>query len=194
MALRMRWLKKKPTSIAGLPRWAVSWSTRVRGNDGSPCDCLAATRSGARGSAPLRVAATQSHGEPSFPLTLVDHETAHLGDPAMDVGFFFSHLVLKAMRSPSRWHEWKSLIYAALQGWWDETTRATREDIDRRSLTHLAVCLLARVDGTSPVDYLDEPTRDAVRWLGRSLLLEPIENWNAALDRVARALGRIRDR
>ena len=113
----------------------------------------------------------------------------------MDIGFFFSHLVLKAMRSPARWHEWKSLIDSALRGWWDETTRSTREDIDRRSLAHLAVCLLARIDGTSPVDYLpDEPTRDAVRWLGRLLLLEPVENWNAALDRVARALGQIRER
>ena len=36
--------------------------------------------------------------------------------------------------------------------------------------------------------------RHAARWLGRLLLLEPIQNWNAALDRVARALGRIRDR
>ena len=116
-------------------------------------------------------------------LTLVDHETAHLGDPAMDVGFFFSHLVLKAMRSPARWAEWHELIRSAYQGYRAEAPPLA--DIDRRSLAHLAVCLLARVDGTSPVDYLpDEPTRDAVRRLGRSLLLEPVENWDAALDRI----------
>ena len=126
-------------------------------------------------------------------LTLVDHETAHLGDPAMDVGFFFSHLLLKAMRSPERWPEWKAMLDSAYRGYRDEAPPLA--DLDRRTLAHLAVCLLARIDGTSPVDYLpDEPTRDAVRRLGRLLLLEPVENWNAALDRVALALGWIRGR
>ena len=154
---------------------------------------------GEGGASPARDRATPSDMPPAPPLlrerglggevfgiTLVDHETAHLGDPAMDIGFFFSHLVLKAMRTPSRWPEWKRLIQSALQGYRDEALPLA--DIDRRSLAHLAVCLLARVDGTSPVDYLpDEPTRDAVRRLGRSLLLDPVETWNAALDRVALA-------
>ena len=30
--------------------------------------------------------------------TLVDYETAHLGDPTMDLGFFLSHLLLKALK------------------------------------------------------------------------------------------------
>src|SRR5258707_863245 len=32
-------------------------------------------------------------------LTLVDYETGHLGEPAMDLGFFFSHLLLKALHA-----------------------------------------------------------------------------------------------
>src|SRR5262245_1561295 len=32
--------------------------------------------------------------------TLVDYETAHLGDPTMDLGFFLSHLLLKAAHRP----------------------------------------------------------------------------------------------
>ncbi len=32
-------------------------------------------------------------------LTLVDFETAHAGDPAFDLGFFLSHLLLKAVRA-----------------------------------------------------------------------------------------------
>src|ERR1700722_9390879 len=36
---------------------------------------------------------------------LVDYETAYLGDPAMDLGFFLSHLLLKAIKRPTdRWH------------------------------------------------------------------------------------------
>jgi 5-methylthioribose kinase len=150
---------------------------------------------GREGEAPAEPCGSLVRGEDDANLTLVDHETAHLGDPAMDVGFFFSHLVLKAMRSPTRWAEWNELIHAALQGYGDEAPSLA--DLDRRSLAHLAVCLLARVDGTSPVDYLpDERTRNAVRWLGRLLLLEsrPVSNWNAALYRVGLALGRVRGR
>ena len=36
---------------------------------------------------------THEHG-----FTLVDYETAHLGDPTMDLGFFLSHLLLKAVK------------------------------------------------------------------------------------------------
>ena len=44
----------------------------------------------------------------------------------------------------------------------------------RRAIGHLGVCLLARVDGTSPVEYLpEEPKREAVRRLARRLLLQP---------------------
>jgi aminoglycoside phosphotransferase (APT) family kinase protein len=37
--------------------------------------------------------------------TLVDYETVHYGDPAMDVGFFLSHLLLKALRLSRPWTE-----------------------------------------------------------------------------------------
>ena len=33
--------------------------------------------------------------------TLVDYETGHQGDPAMDIGFFLSHLLLKTVRQRS---------------------------------------------------------------------------------------------
>ena len=33
--------------------------------------------------------------------TLVDYETAHFGDPTMDLGLFLAHLTLKAIRAPN---------------------------------------------------------------------------------------------
>ncbi len=38
------------------------------------------------------------HGD-RFGLTVVDFETAHAGDPAFDLGFFTSHLLLKSLRA-----------------------------------------------------------------------------------------------
>jgi 5-methylthioribose kinase len=117
---------------------------------------------------------------------LVDHETAYVGEPAMDVGFFFSHLLLKAFRRPAWRPAMMGLIRTALGAY------TPRGDILERAIGHLGVCLLARIDGTSPVDYLpDEPTRDAVRQLARYILLQGPRDWHALLQQASDA---IRDR
>jgi 5-methylthioribose kinase len=102
-------------------------------------------------------------------LTLVDYETAHLGEPAMDLGFFFSHLLLKAVRSPGD-TRFAPLIRAAWQGYAAEVQYTSADRALERGLRHLGVCVLARIDGTSPVDYLSEPAREQGRRLGRWLL------------------------
>jgi 5-methylthioribose kinase len=112
-------------------------------------------------------------------LTLVDYETAHLGEPAMDLGFFFSHLVLKAFHRPEQRRSFLDLIRAAWQGY---AAAASRQPLavspPPRAFAHLGVCLLARIDGTSPVDYLAEGSRrEAVRNLGRWLLRERPADW-----------------
>jgi 5-methylthioribose kinase len=118
-------------------------------------------------------------------LTLVDYETAHLGDPTMDLGFFFSHLLLKAIRRPELLGVYLDLTRAAWRGYAAEATFRPLEELVRRGVGHLAVCLLARIDGTSPVDYLpEEPKREAVRRLARSLLWQPPANWDEVLVRV----------
>jgi 5-methylthioribose kinase len=96
-------------------------------------------------------------------LTLVDFETAHAGDPAFDVGFFLSHIRLKAMRTgvdgpPGELIPVFLEAYVAAAG----PGPFARETLDRADL-HLHACSLARVDGKSPVDYLDDRARAAVR-------------------------------
>jgi aminoglycoside phosphotransferase (APT) family kinase protein len=128
-------------------------------------------------------------------MTLVDYETAHLGDPAMDLGFFFSHLLLKTVKhAPAgRTAEWFALTESAWRGYAAEVRFRPASELVRRGVGHLAVCLLARIDGTSPVDYLPaEPQREAVRNLGRSLLAQPPADWGEVLARVDRALQELR--
>jgi 5-methylthioribose kinase len=108
----------------------------------------------------------------------VDHETAHVGEPAMDLGFFFSHLVLKGIRSGD-WGLYRELIVAAWRGYEQEVRYTSAAETMRRGFGHLGVCLLARIDGTSPVDYLpEEPKREQARRLGRSLLARPASGWD----------------
>ncbi len=110
--------------------------------------------------------------------TLVDYETAHLGDPTMDLGLFLAHLTLKAVRAPDRLVEFLALIRAFWIGYRESVSFHPHAELERRGIRHLGVCLLARVDGTSPVDYLPgDEQREIVRRLGRSILLDGIEKW-----------------
>jgi 5-methylthioribose kinase len=115
-------------------------------------------------------------------LMLVDFEVGHFGDPAFDLGFFLSHLVLKAIRAGADGPRYWRLT--------DEFWRHYRErmamvveardlqSLEQRAILNFAGCLLARVDGKSKVEYLDAPGMpDRVRRLARRLLLQPPSDW-----------------
>ncbi|MCS6850960.1 MAG: phosphotransferase [Gemmataceae bacterium] len=117
--------------------------------------------------------------------TLVDYETAHFGDPTMDLGFFLSHLLLKTIK---RYRQRRD-FFELTRTFWDRYAQQIRfrpvTELMHRSFGHLGVCLLARIDGTSPVDYLpEEPKRAAVRRLGRSLLRDRPRTWEEVLARL----------
>jgi 5-methylthioribose kinase len=120
---------------------------------------------------------THEHG-----FTLVDYETAHLGDPTMDLGFFLSHLLLKAVkRSHDRGRHFE-LTRRFWQGYAAETTFLSPVELQTRGIEHCAVCLLARIDGTSPVEYLpEEDKRAAVRRVGREMLWKHPRQWEEVL-------------
>lgn len=114
--------------------------------------------------------------------TLVDYETAHFGDPTMDLGFFLSHLMLKAIKR----HEQREGFFELTRTFWrnyaKEVSFRPLPELEARGTEHCAVCVLARIDGTSPVDYLpEEPKREAARQLGRRILKEHIGRWDDVL-------------
>lgn len=102
----------------------------------------------------------------------IDWEVIHFGDPSFDAGFLLNHLLLKSIARP----EWKcdfahladvfmSSLAAGLpaEGAW----------IREAALQHLPALLLARVDGKSPVEYLDESARERARALALDLMQHP---------------------
>jgi 5-methylthioribose kinase len=114
--------------------------------------------------------------------TLVDYETAHFGDPTMDLGFFLSHLFLKAVRRPSQRERFFELSRTFLRAYCREVAFRPFAELMPCGIAHFAICVLARIDGTSPVDYLpEESKRDAVRRLGRRVLGERPAEWETVL-------------
>src|SRR5262245_37913678 len=127
------------------------------------------------------------HGEG---FTLVDYETAHLGDPSMDLGLFLAHLVLKAFHDPGRGAAYFGLTRGFWEGYAGEVRFRPAAELEARGVGHFGVCVLARIDGTSPVDYLPaDPTREAVRRLGRGVLRQRPGRWEDVLAQAERELG-----
>jgi 5-methylthioribose kinase len=124
--------------------------------------------------------------------TLVDYETAYFGDPSMDLGFFLSHLVLKAIRHPGLCRPFFDLTRAFWRAYAVQVTFQAAEVLEARAIAHFGVCVLARIDGTSPVDYLpEEPRRAAARGLGRQVLLERPLKWDEVLEMCGAAIQRL---
>jgi 5-methylthioribose kinase len=125
-------------------------------------------------------------------MMLVDYETAHVGDPTMDLGFFLSHLILKTVKQPAKAPQFFDLTRAFWRGYAQEVTFQALPALEARGIGHFAVCALARIDGTSPVDYLKEETeREAVRSLGREVLAREPQQWEEVLQMCQFVLKRL---
>src|SRR5262249_35175669 len=92
-------------------------------------------------------------------LVVLDCEAAWYGDPAFDICFMLTHLFLKALLHAGA-ADSLQLIRTFRQEYIRVAGRTTLEDRVPRLLLML---LLARVDGKSPVEYLEEPQRAFVR-------------------------------
>lgn len=112
---------------------------------------------------------------PDGPVFL-DAECAWFGDPAFDLAFCLNHLLLKSIWRPAYADDYFR-AFAALAGAYlgrvDWEPPATHE---RRTAALLPGLLLARIDGTSPVEYITgDSDRERVRRAARRALLQPPE-------------------
>ncbi|MCX7301656.1 MAG: aminoglycoside phosphotransferase family protein [Rhodobacterales bacterium] len=107
---------------------------------------------------------------PDGPVFL-DAECAVQGDPAFDPAFCLNHLVIKAsaaIADPARLAEAARALWAAYvaQVDWEDAGA-----IEARVAGILPALMLGRVDGKSPVEYLDPAGQDRLRQLARRLLI-----------------------
>lgn len=121
-------------------------------------------------------------------LVLVDFETGHFGDPAFDLGFFLSHLLLKTIKHAIRADNFFNMIRAFWSAYRGASFQPSNE---RRCVAHLSACLRARVDGKSTVDYLTSEAQSFVRQVTRDWLLSPPDCVESAFTDLQRRLKAI---
>jgi 5-methylthioribose kinase len=113
----------------------------------------------------------------------LDAETACYGDPVFDLAFCLNHLLLKAVyrkaSAPEYGRSFDALREAYLKGVsWEDAAA-----LDSRTARLLAILLLARIDGKSPVEYL---TADRDREFVRRTALEFIGRPGLTLGEITR--------
>lgn len=113
----------------------------------------------------------------------LDAETACYGDPVFDLAFCINHLLLKCVWHPEYCAKYLESFIALKNAYLDGVTWEARAATERRTAILLAMLLLARIDGKSPVEYITaDADRAFVRDIARDLILRSEES----LDEIAR--------
>lgn len=116
----------------------------------------------------------------------LDAECAWYGDPAFDLAFCSSHLLLKCAWVPNSTNALLSCFDALAEGYMAGVNWEATDALESRTAALLPGLLLARIDGKSPVEYLtDERERDRIRRFAISLLRNPEFRLAAIRDRWA---------
>jgi 5-methylthioribose kinase len=107
-------------------------------------------------------------------LILLDYEVVHFGDPAFDVGFALTHFLSKAHHlRPER-----DRLGAAAMLFWNVYRQQIESldwaaDLEPRAVRQTLGCLLARVSGKSPLEYLTQEESVSQRAVVLQLIANP---------------------
>lgn len=94
-------------------------------------------------------------------LILLDHEVIHWGDPAFDLGFSLTHLLSKAHHVVEHHREFAQACVDYWRSYRSALTEvAWLDGLEERAVRHTLGCLLARVAGRSPLEYLSPQERN----------------------------------
>jgi len=134
---------------------------------------------------------------------LLDHEVIHWGDPAFDIGFSLTHLLSKAHHLPAQ----RAAFLDAARLYWNTYSQEVGLQnpdllrdaalpplrmslVEARAVRHSLGCLLARVDGRSPLEYLTAAERDSQRAIALRLMEAPPARISDLVDLFGEHLAR----
>jgi aminoglycoside phosphotransferase (APT) family kinase protein len=117
-------------------------------------------------------------------LVLLDHEVIHWGDPAFDLGFSLTHLLSKAHHLPAHRQAFAAAANLYWQTYVDQTAPLPwAGDLEAHAVCHTLACLLARVAGRSPLEYLSPEERARQQQAVLALMAAPPVRVDELIDR-----------
>lgn len=123
-------------------------------------------------------------------LVLLDHEVIHWGDPSFDLGFALAHLLSKAHHCARLRKEFAQAAVEFWHGYCREVRAlAWFEGLEQRAVRQTLGCLLARVAGRSPLEYLS----GAERARQQRAVLALIDNAPAGIAELTDAFTKLLD-
>jgi len=126
---------------------------------------------------------------PAAPV-FIDAECAWFGDPAFDLCFCLNHLLLKCIMAPASTGEFLNAFRLSSRAYLREVGWEDPQEFQERAASLLPGLLLARVDGKSPVEYVNtDQQRSLVRQIALKLLENSPKQLSFITDAWARALG-----
>src|SRR6266851_217575 len=103
----------------------------------------------------------------------IDFEVIHFGDPSFDSAFLLNHLLLKSFYR----RDWAARFAHLAERFWESFTSRLPGGtgwIECATILHLGCLLLARIDGKSPGEYIqNEGMRRRIRDLAREFIVQP---------------------
>jgi len=125
---------------------------------------------------------------PKGPVFL-DAECAWFGDPAFDLAFCLNHLLLKCLWTPAARDGFLACFEALKGAYFSDIIWEPAAELEKRAAALLPALLLARIDGKSPVEYIDdEGVKQGVRDFARPLIANPVESLSTIRAAWAEAL------
>ncbi len=124
---------------------------------------------------------------PTGPLFL-DAECAWYGEPAFDAAFCLCHLLAKCLWRPTSSDAFLACFDAFSESYLLGVRWENAEHIESRITRLLAAIMLARVDGKSPLEYLNEHDSERLRNFAKARVLSPREKLKTIRDEWQREL------
>ena len=104
----------------------------------------------------------------------IDAECAWYGDPTFDLAFVLNHLLLKAVWRPQHAAAYRKAFTELEHAYMSHVSWEPPREFEARCARLLPALTLARIDGTSPVEYItDERERDMIRRWAASMIQSP---------------------
>lgn len=126
-------------------------------------------------------------------LVILDYEVIHFGDPAFDIGFSLTHFLSKAHHLPARRDAFLNLARHYWRSYQRESTARLRDIARPFAVQHTLACMLARVAGRSPLEYLDGLERERQKRVALELMKRDIREAPDLIDAVCVELRRTRE-